>query len=1030
MKLIRSVSLEYREGTSDKVYEVDLCEVGPDQFVVNFRYGRRGSTLRDGSKTPISVSEQDAIAIFGKLVKSKTDKGYRNPSVAVPTSTESVSESESDDQAGRRERILQRLTEGNNSESNWPLSRAVWRCGELKLADAEPILIALAGSGDAMLDYCIAWSLGQCGNSTSVELLTNFEANHESPTVRRIAGVSLLEVLEGAKYSNAIQECVEQLPESLRQLAVDGPAEAFRDELSRVLVSMGDEASGLIEIVYLINNEHVRPALLDFLQSARLAPGHFHRVRHVFKAAELRRDAEVFGLIARRFEVSQARFTMHGRWYYPKRKLPTLGQNPSQAFSTQTRRYLRKRVWRTLRRFAYLGDSATYVNMAAGVLQFMLDEDARPPRSDTRYQYNSDTNRWNPVTTQYDRFSDYLAFNQILFGNSSRYEVDAGKGHFKCIPPFVPGGAETTDREEAYPEFWDRHPNVVVDLLSVSRCEIVHRFGVKVLKAAADFCQQLEVDALTILLGSTYEVTVQFAFELAVNRYDAADPDFELVMALAHCNYQPGREQAYGWIDADRLKFLSQSEFVFGLVTGPQADTRTFARDSLRSVSLPDDDSRALVGRLMSFLTQLEDEDGELAADVVETLLVVFGHLLQQVSEAVIRDLLTHALPEVQRFAGDLVLRHDQFAQHPPDDVIRLLLESDNDSVRGIGVRIIGQLSDSILKTSIELLIGLTRHEKPDIREAIRSTVVRLCESDRAFGEQIGRRLIEALLIPGAPEGVPSHTSRVLREDLASCLGGIEADLVWRLLYSRSGPAQEVGGSLLPTNIESSEISLDEIARLSNHEILTVRESSWQLCRDNLERIKSEPDVIARIADARWEDSRKFAFEFIKQNFLEDEILSPTVLVSICDSVKEEVQQFGRELISRLFQEGHGEEYVTKLSEHPAEAMQLFASNFLQQHASDNPEQLSSLAPNFVSVLSRVNKGRIAKARALQLLHTEGLKSEEAARTACGILSRISGTVAISDRVSAIEILLSIQSKWPNVETPLTVKPLEVRNGV
>ena len=35
MKLVRQVTLEFREGTSDKVYEVDLCEVGPDQFVVN-----------------------------------------------------------------------------------------------------------------------------------------------------------------------------------------------------------------------------------------------------------------------------------------------------------------------------------------------------------------------------------------------------------------------------------------------------------------------------------------------------------------------------------------------------------------------------------------------------------------------------------------------------------------------------------------------------------------------------------------------------------------------------------------------------------------------------------------------------------------------------------------------------------------------------------------------------------------------------------------------------------------------------------
>jgi hypothetical protein len=39
MKLIKQTRLVFVEGKSDKVYEVDLCEVGANQFVVNFRYG-------------------------------------------------------------------------------------------------------------------------------------------------------------------------------------------------------------------------------------------------------------------------------------------------------------------------------------------------------------------------------------------------------------------------------------------------------------------------------------------------------------------------------------------------------------------------------------------------------------------------------------------------------------------------------------------------------------------------------------------------------------------------------------------------------------------------------------------------------------------------------------------------------------------------------------------------------------------------------------------------------------------------------
>ncbi len=44
------VTLYYRAGTSDKVYQAAIEPAGP-QFVVNFAYGRRGATLTTGTKT-------------------------------------------------------------------------------------------------------------------------------------------------------------------------------------------------------------------------------------------------------------------------------------------------------------------------------------------------------------------------------------------------------------------------------------------------------------------------------------------------------------------------------------------------------------------------------------------------------------------------------------------------------------------------------------------------------------------------------------------------------------------------------------------------------------------------------------------------------------------------------------------------------------------------------------------------------------------------------------------------------------------
>lgn len=80
MKRIKESKLFFKEGNSDKVYEVDLSEVGPDQYTVNFRYGRRGSTLKEGSKTATPVALAAALILFDSLELEKRKKGYQSES--------------------------------------------------------------------------------------------------------------------------------------------------------------------------------------------------------------------------------------------------------------------------------------------------------------------------------------------------------------------------------------------------------------------------------------------------------------------------------------------------------------------------------------------------------------------------------------------------------------------------------------------------------------------------------------------------------------------------------------------------------------------------------------------------------------------------------------------------------------------------------------------------------------------------------------------------------------------------------------
>lgn len=74
--VVESVSLYYKAGSSDKIYNASIEEVD-GKYVVNFEYGRKGSALKSGSKTSTPILLEDAKLIFQKLINEKTKKGYQ-----------------------------------------------------------------------------------------------------------------------------------------------------------------------------------------------------------------------------------------------------------------------------------------------------------------------------------------------------------------------------------------------------------------------------------------------------------------------------------------------------------------------------------------------------------------------------------------------------------------------------------------------------------------------------------------------------------------------------------------------------------------------------------------------------------------------------------------------------------------------------------------------------------------------------------------------------------------------------------------
>jgi predicted DNA-binding WGR domain protein len=1033
MKLIKRTTLHYQEGSSDKIYEVDLCQVDETLYVVNFRYGRRGANLKEGTKTTQPVALAQAQRVFDKLVGEKTNKGYQDVSTAAveeeTTTGESVNVPVVND--ARKQAILNRLA--NQGESKWPLERAIWRAGELQVTEAAPLLIRLLGTGEPLRDYCIAWALGWCGDREAIGVLTQLYANPSTPEfVQRIAFEALRKLADDETREGMVADKIAQLPLVLSELVSTGYPEAFALGLDDYLKSGDYQNFGVLGTIYQIDNAVVRPALLKILQTAPLWSNYFKQIRHIFKMAEYRHDAEVFGIIAYHFEKQKAVYSYINYEYYIP--LPDGTYLYTHDEYNNTREYVRRRVWRTLKQLGEEAD-ADYVNMAVSILLQYSDADVQPVREVVLPNWIRTSEGWNSIELRryWDAYAGYLTFNHILYENSPRYELKSYSKAWRCREGYKPGDGEPTEREEAFPQLWDKRPDTLLKLLLESNCRPVHHFAVKALRTCQQFCASLNLETILKLVKKPYEITAELALELVRDRYNPSEPNQDLISALVNCASSQARTQAYQWIDEQREFFLADSNFIASLITSQHADTRQFARRLLSSSILNDTTARVLIGRIIAELLLMTANQGELAKEISETLLSSFTPQLRNLGLGVIVDLLNHPLAEIQELGARILLNHEIKAENLPPEFIESLIASPHDSVRVIGIRLFGQLPDEkLIGEDKPLIIAMMVNAVADIRNAIKPIIRRLAAANRDFALEIAADLIEVLLTPEKHEGVHSYLVKLLREDVLGWMTSASKETALRLLNAKSSAAQELGGVVLAANYQNwvSEFTTSEIVKLGNHEIVAVREASQQMFSQILARLRAdEQEMISavRLLESKWLDSREFALRIFTSEFGAAEF-TPSVLVSICDSVREEARRLGRDLLTRNFQEVDGEEYLLKFSEHPTVDMQIFVTNYLEKYAMDNAERLRELMPYFISVLSLVNRGRVAKDRVLKFLEVEAQKSDEAASIVAEIMDRLSLTVAIGDKAKAIGIMLKIHKLYPHLQMPITVKNVaEVR---
>ncbi len=1060
MQLVQRTTLLCQDAKSDKIYEVDLVQVDDASYMVNFRYGKRGKSLTEGSATVAAVPEAEARKALDKLVASKIKKGYRDVSGQdlenlTPDKapiTVAAPKEKAIDTSGRDQRILDRLQaelEALRSgiplvvdQKTWKIDRVIWRSGELGLKAAAPLLIQLLTS-EPMRQYCVLWAIGNCGDESLVSQLEIIYRDGAEPEMVRRMALEAMFKLSAEKAVEFRSQLFNSLPNTLKIAQTE---EQFAQALQTILADGHALDFVHLDRIYQINAPMMRPALLEVLRSAPFKPNYFQRLRHIFKAAEYREDAEVFAILARRFEQEDAGYQYsyyihlpNGQYLQrqiydqktrqwivnPEFTRAVVDANAPIAYSSLTQAYFQRRPWRTIKTLGKLG-STGYTTIATEILLTYSDTDAQPVQETERTDWKDG---YKTVRSTWDQYAAYMNLNHILYTHSPRYELKKGGTAWRCKRNYKPGNVVPNVREEAFPNLWTQDPESLLRLLLKSDCRPVHEFATKAIQSCSEFCQDLTLDTLLKLLAKPYEVTAQLAFNLVREQYNPDAPNLDLVLAIVNCEYAPARAEAYQWIQAQAERFLSSAEFATGLITSLQSETRSQTRTLIASARLSVETLSDILNSVIQVLLRVDEEP--IAQDITETLILGFQSALPTVDLMMVLALLDRSLPSLQLFAAQAVLRHQTATIDLPEGLISRLLASELEAVRVVGVQLFSDLPDDRLITQLPLIQTFLTHELPAMREAIRPRIAQLAQNHTIFRYDLVAMLLGVLQHPEVDDSVQSFLVQLLHQDIPNWMETVEYSQAMNLLQTKSSAAQEMAGHILVLNHPTwiDQFDMGDIVQFTHNSVKIVRNVAQSILQLKLSTIRSVPTLLmglVNILDSDWEDGRTIGITLFGEWVTPDE-LTPAILINICDSNRADVRKFGRDLVTTCFKTVDGLEYLSKLSEHPANDMQLFATQYLERYASNQPDRLRELMPYFTRVLGQVNRARVAKQRIFAFLDREAQLSLSAAELVAELLTRQSAAIPIGDRSKSIEILLTIHNQYPQLVVPISVKPIVVK---
>lgn len=859
-------------------------------------------------------------------------------------------------------------------------SRTVWRLGELRVAEAVPRLVGWLGTGDAMLDYCLAWAIGRCGDGGARPAMQQLAQHGRTDPVRRMATLASMALADAGTRAEWAGRLVADWPSALREAWAEQDAEALLNAARELAAWRRLALADWLESLDLVAQSQpvARRALIALLEELPLGAGQFRAIRRLYKAAEFRGDGEIWALLQRRFDQVESNFKrrsrdrrveVEGRWILAKDELPRADSR--LAYSDRTRDYLRRRGWRTLRRLAAFG-SPEFMPLAFAALRGESGEG--------------------------DSFCD------SLWGNAN---------------------------QESFAGLWATRPDLLLRLALGGRAVRVQGLATRKLADVPDYLTRLDDDLWRSLLNSPFQDTTDFAYAQVAGRIQAeTDParrETWLVLLLG--SRHPNIAQAgLALLEQDPAAHAASPELVAGVLTARSAEVRRYGRLLCQVATTHTDAPARVVGLLLDWLT-LADQTTESLDAILENLAWAIAQPLR--AAAALADypgllaLTRHPAVAVRCAAVDWLVVHQHPREDLPPGLFRELLESDDARLQGAGLRLLGSLPESLL-TAQGGLVGLFCVSEHALarREAFR-LVEALLAHDPAFAATLAPSLLAALYRREIGEGLHADLWQALTGPLASTSHSLPGRTVVRLLQAHSKAAQRFGAWLLETRADTDLSTADWIA-LARCDTQAVRQRAMAVLDAGFD--PQAPGLLLSILDGRWDDSRAQVLAWLKQR-VPNHHWQVADLIALADHALPTVRDLGCELLAVRLAEGRDTDCLLALAEHPSLAVQGFVAHWLHATVADDPARLARFRDYFRRALSQVNKGRRVKQAIHDLLRRQALRSEALAREVADLFEWLAVTSAIGDQAQYVAGLYEIQRRFPAIASRLTVVPPEARGG-